>query len=195
MIVGTWQFWLMYAIFVAVSGAGLMLTAQVIAFAQSLDLSATTATLSATLLPLAGGVGRLALGDLSDRVRRERAMFLSFSCCGLGLLAVVWFARSGNGLGFIAAVVVATFFWSPQYTLFPSLVGDYYGEAHSSGNYAIVYSGKVWGGLFGGTAIGWLVSLTGWQFSFAIGGSLAVCGGLASLLLRPPSLNEGSTSG
>jgi OFA family oxalate/formate antiporter-like MFS transporter len=191
-MVRTWQFWLMYVIFVAVSGAGLMLTAQVIAFAESLDLPATTATLSATLLPLAGGVGRLTLGDLSDRVRRERAMFASFLCCGLGLLAVVWFARTGNGLGFVAAVVVATFFWSPQYTLFPSLVGDYYGEVHSSGNYALVYSGKVWGGLFGGAAVGWLVSVTGWQFAFAVGGLLAVGGGLASLALRPPSLADGT---
>jgi OFA family oxalate/formate antiporter-like MFS transporter len=119
-------------------------------------------------------------------------MFFSFLCCGLGLLAVVWFARSGNGVGFIVAVVIATFFWSPQYTLFPSIIGDYYGESHSSGNYAIVYSGKIWGGLFGGAAIGWLVSLTGWQFSFAVGGLLAVCGGVASLLLRPPSFDEKS---
>jgi OFA family oxalate/formate antiporter-like MFS transporter len=186
-VLATWQFWLMYGMFVAVSGAGLMLTAKVIAFAQTLSLTATTATISATVLPLAGGVGRLVMGEVSDRVRRERAMAASFALCGLGLLAVVHFGRANNAFGFVAAVVVATFFWSPQYTLFPSVVGDYYGRKHSSANYALLYSGKVWGGVFGGTVTAVLVTVLGWSETFALGGALAVGAGLAALLLRPPS--------
>ena len=186
-VLGTWQFWLMYAMFVAVSGAGLMLTAKVVSFASELDLTATTTTVSATVLPLAGGVGRLAMGELSDRVRRKRAMFASFVLCGSGLLAVVWFASRGNAVGFVAAVVVATFFWSPQYTLFPSLMGDYYGEVHSSANYALLYSGKMWGGVFGGALTAWLATVLGWVQTFALGGALALLAGVAALLLRPPS--------
>jgi OFA family oxalate/formate antiporter-like MFS transporter len=185
-VVGTWQFWLMYGMFVAVSGAGLMLTAKVISFAAALDLSAATATLSAVLLPVAGGVGRLVLGEISDRVDRERAMAVSFSLCGAGVLAVVWFARQGATLGFLAAVVVATFFWSPQYTLFPSIVGDYYGERHSSANYALLYSGKMWGGVFGGAVAGWLVTVTDWPTAFTVGGVLALAAGVAALALRAP---------
>jgi len=185
-VLGTWQFWLMYAMFVAVSGAGLMLTAKVISFASALDLSAGTATLSAILLPIAGGVGRLVLGEVSDRVDRERAMAVSFTLCGAGVLAVVWFAQRGTTLGFLAAVVVATFFWSPQYTLFPSIVGDYYGERHSSANYALLYSGKMWGGVFGGAVAGWLVTVTDWPTAFTIGGVLAVAAGIAALALREP---------
>jgi OFA family oxalate/formate antiporter-like MFS transporter len=186
-VLRTWQFWLMYAMFVAVSGAGLMLTAKVIGFAQSLSLTATTATISATVLPLAGGVGRLVMGEVSDRVERERAMAASFVLCGLGLLAVVHFGRTDNALGFILAVVVATFFWSPQYTLFPSVVGDYYGRTHSSANYALLYSGKVWGGVFGGTVTAVLVTAFGWSETFVLGGVLAVLAGVAALALRPPS--------
>ena len=192
-VLGTWQFWLMYGMFVAVSGAGLMLTAKVISFASALDLSAGTATLSAVLLPIAGGVGRLVLGEISDRVDRERAMAVSFSLCGLGVLAVVWFARQGTRLGFLAAVVVATFFWSPQYTLFPSIVGDYYGERHSSANYALLYSGKMWGGVFGGAVAGWLVTVTDWPTAFTIGGVLAVAAGVAALALREPGPVESGT--
>ncbi|MDX1748143.1 MAG: OFA family MFS transporter, partial [Halobacteriales archaeon] len=146
----TWQFWLMYVMFVAVSGAGLMLTAKVVSFAEHLGLAAVIATASATVLPIAGGVGRLLLGDVSDRVNRENAMAVSFTLCGVGLVAVVLLGRIGFSLGFVIAVVVATFFWSPQYTLFPSVVGDYYGSKHSSANYALLYSGKMWGGVFGG---------------------------------------------
>jgi OFA family oxalate/formate antiporter-like MFS transporter len=186
-VLRTWQFWLMYGMFVAVSGAGLMLTAKVVSFADALGLTAMTATASATVLPLAGGVGRLVLGDLSDRVRRERAMAASFTLCGLGLVAVVFFATRGSALGFLAAVVVTTFFWSPQYTLFPSVVGEYYGSTHSSANYALLYSGKMWGGVFGGAVAGWLVTLTDWPTAFLVGGGLAILAGVGALALRPPS--------
>jgi OFA family oxalate/formate antiporter-like MFS transporter len=182
----TWQFWLMYAMFVAASGAGLMLTSKVVQFAGALELTAVTATAAATALPLAGGVGRLVLGDLSDRLDRRRAMAASFLLCGLGLVAVVAFGLAGTAVAFVAAVVVATFFWSPQYTLFPSLVGDFYGERHSSANYALLYSGKMWGGIHGGVVAGWLATTLGWTTTFLVGGALAAGAGLAALALRPP---------
>jgi OFA family oxalate/formate antiporter-like MFS transporter len=183
----TWQFWLMYAMFVAVSGAGLMLTAQVVTFAERLGLAAVVATASATLLPIAGGVGRLLLGHVSDRVDRERAMAASFALCGIGLLLVVYFAQQGSSLLFLAAVVVATFFWSPQYTLFPAVVGDYYGARHSSANYALLYSGKMWGGVFGGGVATLLVTVVGPAATFQIGGVLAVLAGIGALFLRDPA--------
>lgn len=185
-VLRTWQFWLMYAMFIGVSGAGLMLTAKVVSFAENLELAAGVATASATLLPIAGGVGRLLLGEVSDRVNRERAMAASFTLCGLGLFAVVYFAQQGAGVAFLAAVVVATFFWSPQYTLFPAVVGDYYGAKHSSANYALLYSGKMWGGVFGGGVAGVLVTQFGWTTTFQVGGVLAVLAGVGALFLKAP---------
>ena len=187
-VLRTWQFWLMYLMFVAVSGAGLMLTATVVRFAETLGLAAVVATASATLLPIAGGVGRLILGDVSDRVDRERAMAASFTLCGLGLFLVVYFAERGAGLAFLGAVVVATFFWSPQYTLFPAVVGDYYGARHSSANYALLYSAKMWGGVFGGLFVGLLATQVGWPTTFQVGGALAVLAGVGALFLREPDV-------
>jgi OFA family oxalate/formate antiporter-like MFS transporter len=184
--VRTRQFWLMYAMFVAGSGAGLMLTARIVSFADHHELGATIATVSATLLPLASGVGRLVVGEFSDRVARERAMAASLAVSGVGVAAVIWFARAGNRVAFVGAVVVAVFFWSPQYALFPSLVGDYYGPRNSSANYALLYSAKMWGGVFGGVVVGWLVTVAGWDFAFAVGGVAALLAGGGALLLSPP---------
>ena len=186
-VLRTWQFWLMYAMFIAVSGAGLMLTAKVVLFAENLNLTAGIATASATVLPIAGGVGRLIMGDVSDRVDREKAMAASFALCGVGLLLVVWFAQQGASLLFLGAVVLATFFWSPQYTLFPAVVGDYYGSMHSSANYALLYSGKMWGGVFGGAVAGLLVTALGWTTTFQIGGVLALLAGVSALFLHAPA--------
>jgi OFA family oxalate/formate antiporter-like MFS transporter len=183
----TWQFWLMYLMFVAVSGSGLMLTEKVIGYAAVHDLAPVIATLAATLLPLSSGIGRLVLGEAADRFDPMPTMATSFLLCGVGLFAVVYFGVRGMPAVFVASVVVATFFWSPKYTLFPSIVAEYYGSKHSSANYALLYSGKMWGGVLGGTVTGVLVSTMGWDQTFLFGGLLAVLAGLAALGLRVPT--------
>lgn len=46
----TWQFWLMYGMFVAVSGTGLMLTAKIVSFAAAVGLQDNIGTLSGAAL-------------------------------------------------------------------------------------------------------------------------------------------------
>ncbi len=183
----TWQFWVMYFMFFAVSAAGLMITARVVLYAEQVALTAFIATVAATFLPIASGGGRLIVGGLSDRFDRERITAASFFLSGIGTIAVVIFANIGSGIGYIFAVAVAVFFWSSQFSLFPSLVGDYYGTKHSSANYSIVYSGKMWGGVFGGGGVGWLVGVVGWDVAFLIGGGLALAAGILGSFLRAPN--------
>ncbi|MFC7200003.1 OFA family MFS transporter [Halospeciosus flavus] len=183
----TWQFWLMYAMFVAVSGAGLMVTEKIVSYADHLGTAAIVATLAATVLPLASAAGRLIVGDLSDRFDLTNVMATSFVLCGVGVLGIVYFGIHGAGAALVGAVVLGTFFWAPQYTLFPSAVGQYYGEEHSSANYALLYSGKMWGGVFGGTLTGFFVGSMGWNQTFLLGGVLAILAGVAALFLRSPS--------
>ena len=185
-MVRTWQFWVMYFMFFAVSAAGLMITARVILYAEEMGLTALAATVAATVLPIASGGGRLVVGAVSDRFDRERITALSFLVCGIATLGVVFFAGVGSAVGYVLAVAVAVFFWSSQFSLFPSLVGDYYGAKHSSANYSLVYSGKMWGGVFGGGVVGWLVVVIGWDATFLLGGGLALAAGVAGLVLRPP---------
>ncbi|TYL37294.1 MFS transporter [Natronococcus pandeyae] len=185
-MVRTWQFWVMYFMFFAVSAAGLMITARVVLYAEHANLTATAVTAAATILPLASAGGRLVVGGISDYFDRERITAVSFFACGVATLAIVLFAGFESGLGYIVMVSVAVFFWSSQFSLFPSLVGDYYGGKHSSANYSIVYSGKMWGGVFGGGVVGWLVGVLGWDLTFLLGGMLAVAAGIVGFFLRPP---------
>jgi MFS transporter, OFA family, oxalate/formate antiporter len=186
-MVRTWQFWVMYFMFFAVSAAGLMITARVVLYAEQAALSATAVTAAATLLPLASGGGRLVVGAASDYVDRERITAGSFFLCGVATIGIVFTTWFDSGVGYIVLVAIAVFFWSSQFSLFPSLVGDYYGAKHSSANYSIVYSGKMWGGVFGGGVVGWLVGVVGWDATFLLGGGLALAAGLVGFLLRPPS--------
>ncbi len=186
-MVRTWQFWVLYFMFFAVSAAGLMITARAILYAEASGLTAGVATVAATLLPVGSAGGRLVVGGLSDRFDRERMMAVSFLLCGVGTVAVVAFAGLGSGIGYILTVAIAVFFWSSQFSLFPSLVGDYYGSKHSSTNYSLVYSGKMWGGVFGGGFVGWLIAVVGWDVAFLVGGGLALAAGLLGFVLRPPT--------
>ena len=190
-MVRTWQFWVMYFMFFAVSAVGLMITARTILYAEESGLSAGVATLAATLLPVGSAGGRLIVGGLSDRFDRERITAVSFLFCGVGTVGVVVFAGLESGIGYILTVAIAVFFWSSQFSLFPSLVGDYYGAKYSSTNYSIVYSGKMWGGVFAGGVVGWLVVVIGWDATFIVGGALALAAGAVGFLLRPPAGTSG----
>ena len=115
-------------------------------------------------------------------------MLVTFTLCGIGLFLLVGLGEIGSATGFLAAIVIAAGFEGTQYTLFPSVVGDYFGEKHSSTNYAILYSAKMVGGIFGGVAVSWLVGTSGWTTAFLLGGVLAVIAGFGAILLQPPGL-------
>ncbi|MFQ3320868.1 MAG: OFA family oxalate/formate antiporter-like MFS transporter, partial [Natronomonas sp.] len=68
----TWQFWLLYAMFIAAAGADLIVIANIVRFAEHVGFAAIIATIAATLLPLAAGVSRMILGEVSDRFPRKR---------------------------------------------------------------------------------------------------------------------------
>jgi OFA family oxalate/formate antiporter-like MFS transporter len=183
----TWQFWLLYAMFIATAGADLIVIANVVRFAEHFGLAAVIATAAATLLPIAAGVSRMVLGEASDRFDRKLVMAASFLLAGLFRFGLVGTAVADAGIGFVAAVMGAMFFSSPLYVYFPAIVADYYGAENSSSNYAVLYTAKVGGGVFAGTAAGFLVAAFGWIPTLLLGGVLALAAGLAVFVLRPPT--------
>jgi len=128
------------------------------------------AAASATLLPVAAGVSRMILGEASDRFDRKTVMAASFVLAGVFRLALIGAGRAEAGVAFVGLVMAAMFFSSPLFVYFPSVIADYYGAKNSSGNYAVLYTAKVGGGVFAGTVTGYLVASFGWIPTFALGG-------------------------
>jgi OFA family oxalate/formate antiporter-like MFS transporter len=183
----TWQFWLLYAMFIATAGADLIVIANVVRFAEHLGLAAVVATAAATLLPIAAGVSRMILGEISDRYNRIHVMAVSFVLAGLFRFGLIATGVADLAVAFVVMVMGAMFFSSPLYVYFPAVIADYYGAEHSSSNYAVIYTAKVGGGVFAGTAVGFLVAGFGWVPTFALGGALALAAGGAAIVLRPPA--------
>ncbi len=185
----TWQFWLMYAVFVLASGVSLMVVGKAVSFAAQFGFSAATATGSASLIALADAGGILASGSLSDRFGRELTSGVSLVGSGLALAGAVVAAEAGLGIAVIAALSAMVFLRSPVFSVFPPLVGDYFGPASSSTNFALLYSGKLWGGVGGGLVASFLIGTVGWSATFLGGAVLVALAGVATFFLRPTEPN------
>jgi OFA family oxalate/formate antiporter-like MFS transporter len=187
--VRTWQFWLLYAVMIVVNGVGLMLIGKVVTYADAVGLPGAVATAGASVVAFADAAGIVTVGGLSDRFGRVRTVSASLVCAGLALLAATVAGAAGAAWPFAALVGLAALFRSPAFSVFPSLVGEYYGAARSSENYALLYTGKVWGSVFGGTVASLLVVSVGWTTSFRAAAVVLAVAGAATALLRPPSGN------
>ncbi|WP_436926993.1 MFS transporter [Halosimplex amylolyticum] len=182
----TWQFWVLYVVFVVVNGVGLMLIGKVISYANAFGLPAAVATAGASVVAVSDALGIALIGGVSDRLGRERTVAASLVLGGLALAATVPVGGADAAWAFVALAGAAALFRSPPFSVFPSLVGDYYGQANSSQNYALLYSAKIWGSVFGGTVASGLVVSLGWTDSFLLAGAALSLAGLATATLGPP---------
>jgi OFA family oxalate/formate antiporter-like MFS transporter len=183
--VRTWQFWVLYLMMVVVNGVGLMLIGKAVAFAEQFGLPAAVATVAASAVAFSDSAGIVTIGSLSDRLGRERTMAATVTVCGVAIGAAVWAGGAGHGWLFVGLLGVAAFFRSPVFSITPALVGDYYGQARSSQNYAVLYTAKVWGGIGGGVVASALIAAIGWSTAFLLGGVAMSAVGLLAGLLRP----------
>jgi OFA family oxalate/formate antiporter-like MFS transporter len=168
------HFYVMYAMFVMMAIGGLMVTAQAGPMAQSWGLSAAALTLAASVSPLANAASRIFWGWASDRIGRERSMIIAFVLqaaslllvLGVGHLSAVWFATT---------LVLVYFTWGEIYSLFPSMVGDYFGSKCATSNYAVLYTAKGAASIVGGGAAALLFERFGtWSAGFYGSAALAL---------------------
>lgn len=182
--VRTWQFWLLYAVFAVLNGVGLMVIGKAVAYASALSLPPYVGTASASLIALGDAAGIAVVGTLSDYLGRVRSLSVSLALSGLSLGGAVLLGEAGFAWGFVALVAATVFFRSPSFAIVPGIVGAYYGRSHSSENYAVLYTAKLFGGVFGGVGASALVVLVGWSASFALGGGLLLLAGVVLAFLR-----------
>src|SRR5271168_2914807 len=125
-------FWLLYLMFVLVSGSGLMATAQIAPIAKDFHLSdqeVTVMFITATVLSAAlvvdnilNGLARPFFGWISDIIGRENTMAIVFT---LGGLAYWGLGAFGHGpYMFILMAGLIFFTWGEIFSLFPATCTD-----------------------------------------------------------------------
>jgi OFA family oxalate/formate antiporter-like MFS transporter len=186
----TWEmlrtphFYMLYLMFVMVATGGLMITAQAGPIARSWGISAAFLTMALTFNPIANGTSRIFWGWVSDHLGRERTMSVAFFLQAICLLLVVTVGRTSGTL-FAVTLVLVFFTWGEIYSLFPSTSGDYFGTAHSTSNYACLYTAKgVATTMAGFLAAALFERLGSWSFAFYGSAAMAFIGCMMSLALR-----------
>jgi OFA family oxalate/formate antiporter-like MFS transporter len=143
------QFYLLYAAFVMMATGGLLVTANAGPMAQAWGIAPAALAVATSLNALANGASRIFWGWVSDRTGRELAMGVAFLLQAACLVLVLTVGRLSGGL--FALTLVLTFFtWGEVFSLFPAIVGDYFGTRSATSNYGVMYTAKGVAAIIGG---------------------------------------------
>src|SRR5262249_3023963 len=123
-------------------------------------------------------------GWVSDHIGRENTMFIAFLIEGLGIFALMVFARDPVMFVLISGLVF--FAWGEAYSLFPATCTDTYGRKFATTNYGLLYTSKGTAALlvpYGNI----LAQATGsWTLVLAICGAMNIAAAFGALLVIKP---------
>jgi MFS transporter, OFA family, oxalate/formate antiporter len=187
------QFFVLYASFVMMATGGLLVTANAGSIAKAWGIPATALAAATSLNALANGGSRIFWGWLSDRIGRELALGIAFVLHALCLLLVLTLGRT-SGVYFTITLVLTFFTWGEIYSLFPSVVADYYGASHATANYGVMYSAKGVASIIGGGVAALLFERFGtWTACFYGSAALALLAAAVIFALRMSKASGRST--
>lgn len=149
---------------------------------QLVGLSAATAANAVAMVAVFNTIGRIILGTLSDKIGRLKIVSATFVIIGLSVFTLS-FMQLNYAIYFVCVASVA-FCFGGNITIFPAIVGDFFGLKNHSTNYGIVYQGFGFGAL-AGSFIG--VLLGGFQPTFITIGVLCIVSFIIAISIRPPS--------
>lgn len=149
-------FYVMLLMFTCTVTGGLMAVAQLGVIAQDLGVKNFQVNLyffAMAALPFAlmldrimNGISRPLFGFISDRIGREKTMFIAFAMEGIGIVALGYFGSNPWAFVFLSGVVFLA--WGEVYSLFSATAADTFGSKHIGKIYGVLYCAKGFAALF-----------------------------------------------
>ena len=178
------HFYLLFLSFVMINTGGSMVTIQTAVVADFFKISAGAVTAALALGRLSNGAGRIFWGWISDRVGREMAMFIPYVLQSAGLIAILLIGRT-SGTAFTISLIALYFIWGSMFSLFPAIIGDYYGANYATSNYGFLYMAKGVAAIFAGwVAATFFLKFHNWNAVFYGAAAMAFVSALLILVLR-----------
>ncbi|ERK15433.1 L-lactate MFS transporter [Serratia fonticola] len=178
--------YMLFVIFFAACMSGLYLIGIVKDMGVQLagmDLATAANTVSA--VAIFNTAGRIILGTLSDKVGRMRVISFTMLVTILAI-ATLSFVTLSHTLFFICVGAVA-FCFGGNITVFPAIVGDFFGLKNHSKNYGIIYQGFGLGALAGSFVAN---HFGGFHATFMVMGVLSLISLLITLFIKAPKAVE-----
>ncbi|MBI5157011.1 MAG: OFA family MFS transporter [Acidimicrobiia bacterium] len=154
------------------------------------DADAIAGTAMAVFFSLANGIGRLAWGALSDRLGRKRSVVVMAASQGVLLFAFIPMAGS-EWLLYLGAALIG-FNFGGNFSLFPALTADEFGNTSVGQNYPWVFLAYGAGGIVFPILGGWLGDTGNFPMAFTICAVACLVGAVATAVVFPPSKAEAS---
>ncbi|MDH2363586.1 L-lactate MFS transporter [Priestia megaterium] len=149
---------------------------------QLAGLNVAAAANAVAMIAIFNTGGRLILGSLSDKVSRLKVIASTFFITAIAVLTLS-FVQLNYGVFFICVAAIA-FCFGGNITVFPAIVGDFFGLKNHSKNYGIVYQGFGLGALAGSFIAAFL---GGFKPTFIVIGTLCVLSLIIAIFIKPPN--------
>lgn len=130
-------------------------------------------------------IGRIILGGLSDKIGSLRVIAFDFIVTAIAVFVLLFIHL--NFAIFFACVAGIAFCFGGNITIFPSLVGDFFGLKNHSKNYGVIYQGFGLGAL-SGSVIANIVG--GFKTTFMVIGVLCIISFIIIITIKAPDHKE-----
>src|SRR5437867_6035224 len=111
-------------------------------------------------------------------------MFIPYVLQAFGLLAVL-FLGGRSEAWFNITIMVLYFIWGSMFSLFPAIIGDYYGAENATSNYGFLYTAKGVASIAAGFVAAKVFEKFGsWNYVFYGSAVLALLSALLILKIR-----------
>lgn len=148
---------------------------------QLASLKPAVAANAVAMVAIFNTAGRLILGALSDKIGRMRIVTFTLAITTIAV-SIMSFVHL-NFTIFFACVAGIAFCFGGNITVFPAIVGDFFGLKNHNKNYGIVYQGFGFGALTGGVIA---AVLGGFKPTFVVIGVLCIISIILSVTVKPP---------
>lgn len=182
----TVAFWLLTAIFTLTWLVVFMPMVHIVPFAIDLGIPQFRAAMTISVIGLAGFLGRLAIGPVSDRAGRLASLGV---CLVLQALSFIGFALSRELFLLYLSAAIFGISYGGVTALFPALVGDYFGRIAVGAIVGFIFAVAGAPAAFGPLIAGYVFDFTGsYRLAFDLSAVLNLLALALIFFLRKPRL-------
>jgi len=183
-MIRTKQFYQLWLILASGALGGLMIIGH-LSKIVSIQSGMSSGFILVALMALFNASGRPLAGLISDRIGRSRTLIILFFFQGVIFLL---FSKFTGFATLLLGSAVVTFVYGSMFSIFPSIVSDYYGKKNLGINYGILFSAWGIGGVAGPMLAGKIADISGsYGSAYAVAASLCFIAVFTAWRLKPYS--------
>jgi nitrate/nitrite transporter NarK len=184
-VLRTPTFWILWLVYFAGSGAGLMVISSISGMAKK-TMGAEYAFIAVAVMAIGNAAGRITAGILSDKIGRRLTLMIVLLFQAVLMFAAIPVTNSTDGAKFVI-VLLATligFNYGANLSLFPSFAKDLWGLKNFGMNYGILFTAWGAGSMLSSLAQRLYASSKSYNSSFQTAAALLIVGAVLTMIIK-----------